>query len=252
MKSSFLGVLTAAALAASSAFAANLGTDTAADAVYNDGIQTGDDGGTGFNSWTLTTQGTGGGFIGDSAAQGFGDINSSGEAWGFFGNPAGANGVNADRTFEGGALTVGQTFLIDLAIAFRNGNKGIDLKVGGTGVWNFNVGGDQYTVNGVNLSTGPGSWDYSQTSIFELSVTATGAGTYDVTLTRGSDVFNQSYANGGAGIDSFGLYVFGTDAGDDRNNLFANNLAIVPEPSTIVLGLVGALGLVAARRRMQK
>lgn len=251
MKSRFLGVLTAAALAASSAFAANLGTDTAADAVYNDGLQNGDNGGSGFNAWSLAVQGTGGGFIGDAVGQGFGDINdpsgAGGEAWGFFGNPAGANGINADRTFDGGALTVGQTFLIDLAIAFRNGNKGIDLDVGGGSVWNFNVGSDLYTVNGVDLG-----WTYSQTSVFELSVTATGAGTYDVSLTRGSDVFNQSYANGGTGIDGFGLYVFGTDAGDDRNNLFVNNLAIVPEPSTIVLGLVGALGLVAARRRMQK
>ena len=251
MKSRFFGVLMACALAASSSVASNLGSDTAADAVYNDGLQGGDNGGTGFNAWSLNGQGQNGAFIGDSVSQGFGDINDpagvGGEAFGFFGNPPGNNGINADRTFAGGALTVGQTFLIDLAIAFRNGNKGIDLDVGGTSVWNFNVGNDLYTVNGVDLG-----WAYSQTSIFELSVTATGAGTYDVKLTRGVDVFNQSYANAGTGIDGFGLYVFGTDAGDDRNNLFANNLAIVPEPSTIVLGLVGALGLVAARRRMQK
>ncbi|MBW7909531.1 MAG: PEP-CTERM sorting domain-containing protein, partial [Kiritimatiellae bacterium] len=31
-----------------------------------------------------------------------------------------------------------------------------------------------------------------------------------------------------------------------------NNLAVVPEPSTIVLGVVGVLGLAIARRRAAK
>ena len=245
MKMRILTVLAALALSSNS-FAATGGSDNASDVVYNDGLGSGDNGGSGFNAWVIAPAGNGGTFILSSVGQGFGNVDTTGEAFGFYGNTTGGDGVNADRTFAGGALTIGQSFSIDLAINFRNGNKGIDLDVGGAGVWNFNTGGDLYTVNGVDLG-----WVFSSTSVFELTVTATGVASYDISLVRGTDTFNQSYANGGSGIDGFGLYEFGTEAGDS-NNLFANNLEVVPEPSTMVMALMGAIGLVAARRRLQK
>ena len=245
MKARILSLIAAAAVAATSVFAATGGSDNAAG--YS-GLANGDNGGSGFSAWSTTGGGTSGSYIGDSAAQGFGDINTSGKAWGFWGNPSGGNYINATRGFSGGALSVGQTFSIDLAIAWRNGNKGIDIiGNGGVSIFNFNVGSDQYQVNGSDQG-----WSYDQTSIINISITATGAGTYDATVTRGAQSFSSSFANAGAGVTGFGLYVADTDAGNDLNNLFANNAAVVPEPSTLVLGAFGLLGLAVARRRLQK
>ncbi len=245
MKIRILAVLAALAMVSSS-FAADLGADVASDAAYNSGFSNGSNGGTGFNAWSISSGGSAGSFVGSSVGQGFGDIDTAGEALAMWANPAGANFINADRMFAGGALSVGQTFSIDLAIAYRNGNKGLDLDIGGIGVWNFNVGSDLYTVQGGDLG-----WAYSQTSIFQLDVTQTDANNINVVLTRGGDVFNQSYNVGGQ-LTGFGLYNAGTDASGDLNNLFVNNLEVVPEPSTMVMALVGVVGIVAARRRMQK
>jgi hypothetical protein len=246
MKMRILAVLAALAMASASIAA----TDNANDVAYDSGIN-GQNGGSGFNAWSVSGGGSFGSFIGSSVGQGFGDIDVSGEAFGFWANPAGANFVNADRTFSS-VLAIGETFSIDLAIAFRNGNKGIDLDVGaGTGVWNFNVGGDVYSAGLTGFGVDLG-WAYSQTSIFQLDVTQISATEISVVMTRGGDVYNSGNLAVGGQLTGFGLYNSGTDAGDDRNNLFANNLQVVPEPSTMVMALMGALGLVAARRRLQK
>lgn len=248
MKARFLMAFAAFAVASTGVFAATGGSDNTQGSQYGDGWQNADDrAGDGFTQWNITTFGSGGFFLGDSAAQGFGNINSGGTAFGLFGNPGGGgyDGVDAIRDFEGGALVNGDAFTIDLAIAFRNGNKGINLRDGGgSEVWNFNVGSDTYSVSGVgNLG-----WSYSQQSIFNLRVEQ-GAGQYRVLLSRGGDSHDSGLIAGSIG--GFKLYIGETDQGD-LNNLFANNMAvIIPEPSTIVLGIVGALGLVVARRRMK-
>ena len=136
-----------------------------------------------------------------------------------FGNPAGANTAKAGRGLDE-ALQAGDTFSIDLAVAFRNGSKGIDLFTGATKIWNFNVGGDQYQANGSNLG-----WSYSQTSIFNLTVRQNSATSITIGLVRGSDTFSTNVTVS-AGFNGFDLYVSGTEAGNDLNNLFFNNLAV--------------------------
>ncbi|WP_445724216.1 hypothetical protein [Flavobacterium sp.] len=92
--------------------------------------------GTGFSNWDLWTQNTdathfAGHFLGNSSAQGFGDINSSGSSFSMYANPTGVFvQANAQRFLSntgspsvGGRqyLLPGQSFKIDLAIAYRNG-----------------------------------------------------------------------------------------------------------------------------------
>ena len=136
-----------------------------------------------------------------------------------YGNPAGGNTAKAGRGLDE-ALQAGDTFSIDLAVAFRNGSKGIDLFTGATKIWNFNVGGDQYQANGSNLG-----WSYSQTSIFNLTVRQNSATSITIGLVRGADTFSTNVTVS-AGFNGFDLYVSGTDAGNDLNNLFFNNLAV--------------------------
>lgn len=210
--------------------------------------------GTGFGAWNLFTTGLGGRFLGSSASQGFGDIDTAGQSFGMFGNPSGDNYSNAERGFSS-ALSVGDTFSINLSVAFRNGNKGISLFSGGFApaneVWNFNVGGDNYTAGGTNLG-----WAYSQTSIFNLLATQTSSDSYSISLTRGIDTYSTN-VSGLGGLSGFRLYVGSTAAGNDLNNLFANNLetTIVPEPqiyAMLVLVGVALLGYNIRRKLRQK
>lgn len=227
-------------------------TDTAAnyggvgEPAWTDGANAGN----GFGAWNLYTTGSAGNFLGSSVSQGFGNIDTAGQSFGMYGNPAGDNYFNAERSFSS-TLNTGDTFSIDLAIAFRNGNKGISLFSGGFApaneVWNFNTGGDQYSAAGSNLG-----WSYSQTSIFNLLTTQTGANTYTISLTRGLDTYSTNITGLG-GLSGFKLYVGSTGAGNDLNNLFANNLqtTIVPEPlpSSYALISLVALALICYKKR---
>ncbi|HEY4281899.1 MAG TPA: PEP-CTERM sorting domain-containing protein [Chthoniobacterales bacterium] len=217
------------------------GTDNAADAAYAGGWANSTDGGTAatFNPWDLSNNNNGGTnfagyFIGDSTS-GSGDINTSGNSFGLFANP-GAAFADADRAFDL-ALDVGQTFSLDLAVNFRNGNKGFNLytggtpTVGGTQVFNFNVGGDLYSINGTDTGL-----TYDAASVFHLAFTQTSAGGGAYSVSRGSSTFTGTYTGDGT---AFRLYNSGTDNGDAANNLYANNLSVsavaVPEPSTLAL-----------------
>ena len=254
MKKILLSTITAAAFAVGTVNAQLItNTDTAANygGLGEPGWTNGANAGSGFAAWNLFTSGTAGSFLGSSATQGFGNIDTSGQAFGMYGNPVGDNYFNAQRAFSS-ALGVGNTFSVDLAIAFRNGNKGIDLFAGGFGsaIWNFNVGGDNYVAGGTTLT----SWAYSQTSIFQLTATQTSATQVSISLVRGADTYSTNIVVA-SGLSGFKAYVGSTDAGNDLNNLFMNNVTtVVPEPSTYaLLGLSAlALGGYVARRRARK
>lgn len=113
------------AIAAAHASAANLAFDSASDSVYDDGWQSGDNGGSGFGAWKfLTTSATNtSAFVASSTNNGAGvdgnadgDIDdASGRSWGL--NARFCDTILARRPLTGGALEVGQT----VEITFDNG-----------------------------------------------------------------------------------------------------------------------------------
>ncbi|MEI8340589.1 MAG: PEP-CTERM sorting domain-containing protein [Verrucomicrobiota bacterium] len=249
--------------------ASNNGSDSAADLAYSAGWSSGTNGGTGFQAWSLSTSGTvfAGFFTGDSStiSGGTANINTSGTSFKMFGNPDGSTYANAYRSFAGGALSVGQTFSINLQVNYRNGNKGIDLFQNGFTVFNLNIGNDFYNannfINGSGSANGTGSVDlygsfYSASTLFALSLTQTSGSSGTWSITRSGD---PALTGGQTGLvtgtysgdpDQFHLYV-GTTDNLSASDLAANSMSIIPEPSSVmlILSAIGAGSAFLGRRR---
>ena len=194
--------------------------DDASDMTYGDGWSNEENGGFGFEKWDLWTNlegGNAGHFISSSSGDGFGDIDVNSNSFGMYGNPSGDNYANAQRLVKNWGD--GATFTIDLAIAYRNGNKGIDIFDSDFNkLWTFKAENDKYYAGGVEQS-----WAYSQTSIFIITVTQNGSN-LDISIERGTDTYSTTINN--ESLYAFKLYVGSTDVGNALNNLYFNNLKI--------------------------
>jgi hypothetical protein len=233
-------------LAASLAFGATAGSDNAGN-YTSDGFTNGANQGTGFQAWNIFSEGSGGTFIGDSTDGSCGDINTSGQSFGMWGNPSGANYIHCYRKFAGGALGVGQIFTIKLGVNYRNGNKGLDVLGGGSVIFNVNVGGDDYTYHPTNAASTSLGWDYANNSVIECTFEQKTGNVLAVELKRGASEFSQEFSLP-APADEFQLYCGSTDPGSAENNFYANNMGIIPEPGALA-GLALLVGLVVRARR---
>jgi hypothetical protein len=260
---------------ANAAWAANLAYDDASDPAYSGGWTNGSNGGYGFDAWIMGIDGTSAGFfIGDSTLNGDGvddgnlhgvsadgDINSgvsSSVAWGLFAyNTSGWSRAVALRPFTGGPLSPGQTFSVDfdhgyvatgglVAVGFLDASDEVVLAVIFYGGTTFYTYGEYDGVTNNFYSTGLGHGDEG----VNLTVTMTGPTTYQAALTR-FDGANVSWS----GAFSAPPVAFGAEANmagpDSGFYFFINSMSIVPEPSAIALGALGAIGVSirAIRRR---
>jgi hypothetical protein len=236
MKIQSLILLTATAV---SAQAATLGVWTASG-----GANPGTDG------WALTTS-TGnssqaGSFQGNSGGNGDGAGAGAGNpAWGFYANSGqSSSGV---WSLAGGSLTVGQEVAIDFDNGFINTGSqvGVEFRSGTTvGLSIFLTGGASfYQVfrNGGVVNSTVGFTDNG----FNIEVGSTGTSTY--ALSFGSFSQTGTFGNGVTAIDN--IRVFNTNAGGGGQfNLFANNITVVPEPASALLGSLGLLALLRRRK----
>ena len=231
-------VLMAIGLATTGAFAALGANDNASN--YGGGWTSGSNGGTGFGSWTIT-DGDGGHYIGGTGL--------GANTFGLF-NTFTSTTTDAIRPFTG-TLSPGQTFSIDLGFSpFSSaGAIGIDLMSGasvsfelvttGSGDWMLNDGGSNFSAGVAATANTP----------FSFSFTYNGGNSYSFTLTGSAGGTNFLATNSISGIDN--LRIFNFNQGPGANFGF-NNLAIVPEPSSLALiagpALLGAWFFVRRRR----
>lgn len=198
--------------------------DNASAAAYDDGLGNGDNGGSGFGAWEIAIDSGSGGYAGtytgSSTDQGFGDINTSGEAFGLYAGGIGAGAfVDCIRPLLT-PLTVGNALSATIAAAYRSGEKGVQLlNQADEQLYEFSITNDEYRINSSNLG-----WSYSQTSIFNLVAKQVDVNTVNVTLTRDSDVDSRNVT----GVISK-IYFFnnGTNGGDLENLRF-NSIKAYP------------------------
>lgn len=205
--------------------------------------------------WALsTTGGTAGFFMGDSRNLNAGsgaNINSAGNlSFGMFGGAA--SSADAVRAFDS-ALTIGQSFSIDIAVNFRNGQKGLDIRDAGNVVlFNFNVGdigaGDDYTVQFATTGSGSIGNAYDANSAFNLKFDQTSAGGGTWTIIRSGGVADSDSGTYTGTPTNVKLYVSGTGGGS-QSDLYVNSPTTVPEPTTPALIFASMLGLGWIRRR---
>jgi len=230
-----------------SALAANIGVDTISS--YGGTWSNGSDPASSpFSNWDLWTTGTGasafaGHYIGAPAA-GMANI---GNSFVLYGNGATDTYANAQRTFDGGPLTAGQSFKISLATAWRAGSKGIDLfDSSWNSLFNFNVTADKHFAGGSELLNGATPWGYGANSLWNITATQVNSTQLQVSIDRGSDTYTSGLITGS--LNAFKLYAGDLQGSQGERNLYANNLEIIPEPSSSLLMGLGLAGLAVLRR----
>ncbi|MEM7680487.1 MAG: PEP-CTERM sorting domain-containing protein [Planctomycetota bacterium] len=231
-------------------------SDDAGAAVYADGWGLFDDGSVNPGSlggWVLGGNASDPGTIDITSSTGLGAggaIDSAGVAFKVHDTTGGF--VDLFRFFDPDGLEAGQTFSMELAVNFRGGFKGMDLRsdAGDATIFNFNIGGDDYTVSSAATGNGSVGADYAPDTVFSLSFTQVDltGGTWSITRSGGVSDFDSGTYTGRA--KSIKLYSGGQGtAGEDA--IYYNNFQVteVPEPSTAALAGVGALMAMSRRRR---
>jgi hypothetical protein len=243
--------------------AATFASDTAANSAYDDGWQTGDNGGIGWGGgWELFPGG--GHFVASSTTNGIGDpgldgdIDTQGRSWGMLTGLPTSNNHSANyaiRPFDG-TLSLDQQFVIDVdpgpSGGFGSGYSGFALRDSGTNErFRFYVSFGAVFIQDTNI--GVSSTDQG----FHVVFTLTGTDSYSVsTYGVGSDgpsglpvTLSGSLfvPNGTALMD---VKLFAVDTGPDVVNWqFFNSMAIIPEPSTFALVAMGVAALTLRRRK---
>ena len=238
------------------AHAANLASDNAANYSGANPWVSGSNGGTGFGAWTFANGGGAFYYLGDSTTNGTGSgvgINTGGQSWGM--SVQGGAVMEAVRPLTGGNLLTGQgiNLAFDNGFITNGGSVGFSLLSAGTVRFEyyFTGGGTGYKVSGNSIQTttvgftdGGMNLSFGLTDLdtFSFDANFLGIGNEAFTGTLGGTT--------GTGIDSIRLFNFNGGFGGS-NNQYSNSVTVVPEPSTYAFMSIGtgALLLVLRRRR---
>ncbi|MFN6016565.1 MAG: PEP-CTERM sorting domain-containing protein [Verrucomicrobiota bacterium] len=220
--------------------------DSVDDIVYSGGVYIGLNGGTGFGAWSGSATGNGGSYMNSSGL-------SASTSWGIYAGGDTGNSYTVTRPFAS-ALGIGETFTMDFGYTdvatggeiginlFSGGAFRLGLKfIGGGSSWQLNDGGSDFST-GIPWAGGtPGT-------TLKYSFTRGNDNNYSINLLHGAGIYdgnNYTASSGNMSIDSVQIYSIAQGAGE---NVGFNNLAIVPEPSSLSLLALSGLALLRRRR----
>lgn len=200
-------------------------------------------------NWTFESGagsgGTSGRFIGNSALGGA-DINTDGKSFALFAWPPGSGAYAAAvKRFYKPTLTVGDTISFQIAVNFRNGNKGFNLRnASGGNIWLFKVGQENstsgyYVSNNSVMDNGQQFGGYNSNTVFTFTFTQR-ENTLDWTIRRtgGITATYSGTANIASGtVADVRFYITNTDSTEQVNNLYFNNFTYTTAPANAPLTL---------------
>jgi hypothetical protein len=186
----------------------------------------GSNNGTGFNPWTITTQPNTGVFLGNPASDGMGTAGIGTNAFALFATD-GSNYVSTSRTFTSG-MNVGDVFSFYWAINFdaNGGNKGFDLKAGGTTIFNANNNNSATITSNLSSPNNIIDSGYGTTPML-VTLTRTSDILYNITITSrsGGPTYSASI-NSPLVVNEINFYCGAQGDGLGQRNLFFNQLLI--------------------------
>lgn len=214
-------------------------SDTPDDPAYQSASglwESGQNGGSGFQGWNLVANGgtpeSCGFAIGDSRSLGSGATGINGANGRAFGVRARGQGSSAEayRTLAA-PLLPGESVSFDLAVNFRSGNKGVDLRNPGEEqrIFNFNIGADNYVVHESASGNGSVGEAYHADTVFKVTFTQTSPDGGDWKIERRGAVASDSSGTYQGQAGGLKFYVMGTDDSPE-NDLWINNLVVSPAP----------------------
>ncbi len=179
--------------------------------------------GTGFSNWSFDTSGNGseGSFIGSFSS----DIDVENKSFGLYANSNSA-AISGVSTTLPKKLEEGDTFKISVAVNYRDGNKGFDLRNdSNTTIINFNVGSDKYILSGTELYGN----SYDSNTVITFTFTQNASSLSWIADRSGGITDSQSGDISGittGTISNIRLYNTANSSGDggDERNFFFNSL----------------------------
>lgn len=194
--------------------------DSATNAAYGDGWASGDNGGSGFNAWSLSIPGANAGvFIGNPANNGMGTSGIGTTAFGLFSSANNSGYVNATRSL-GTAMGIGDTlsFYWSMNWDSSGGAKGFDIKSGGSTIFNVNNAGSQnISVGGVTAFTG-----YGTAPMLVTLLRTTDGFTFTMTDRAGGASYTTNVVTS-SNVTGFNLYEGNQGDGNGNRNIYFNN-----------------------------
>jgi hypothetical protein len=204
-------------------------TDNASNSAYSSGWNNSSNGGSGFQAWTLSSDGGNAGqFIGDPSNAGYG-MSSSGigsTAFGLYGHSS--HYAYALRNFSS-SIAVGDILSFHWSMNYdcgSSGSKGWELRSGSTNVFGVsNTNSSVISYNGI--ASGTVSSNYGISAML-VSIQRTSNSHYSVSITRrntADGTFSTNISSSLA-IDNLRIYIGSQQTNEGQRNIFFNNFQI--------------------------